>query len=146
MEENDLVHLEITNSTCSRLHLNQHLNSYNSLLWIYSIKKGKVWENQNIKFIPLKEAFMSPHPVKKNSIKRFWFYPVMEKTQIKKFIPEKAKLLQLCLEVCLLDALDCHCETSTYKWKDKKKSLHASVRISCVTVLHVNCHIWMFQG
>lgn len=57
---------------------------------------------------------MSPHPVKKvNKVERLCFYPVMEKTQIKKFIPEKAKLLQSCLEVCLLDALDCHCETST---------------------------------
>lgn len=52
---------------------------------------------------------------KLNKIKRFCFYPVLEKTQINKFIPEKAKLPQSCLEVCLLDALDCHCETSTYK-------------------------------
>lgn len=68
----------------------------------------------------------------------------MEKTQIKKFIPEKAKLLQLCLEVCLLDALDCHCETSTYKWKGKKKvcipQSEPAVLLSYMLIVTYGCY------
>lgn len=104
--------------------LNEHLNSYNSSLWVNPIKKKKVWEHQSIEILQLKiEAFMSLSVKKGNKI-RLCLYPIMEKTWINKFIPEKAKLPQLCLEVCLLDALDCHCEISTYKRKGKNKTIY----------------------
>lgn len=46
---------------------------------------------------------------------RLCFYPIMKQKQINVFIPERAELPRLCLEVYLLDALDCHCGTSTYE-------------------------------
>lgn len=139
-----LFTLKLPTALVSDCTLNEHLNSYNSLLWTYPIKRRKSIRTSEHQVHTVKRSIYVSSLLKK-SMKRLCFYPVMKKIQIKNFVPEKAKLLQLCLEGCLLDALDCHCETSTYKWKGKQKTVYihqseSAVLLSFMLIVTYRCY------